>query len=51
MGMTDNQWKDNLRNQIEDWEEVEKLFREGKSEEGFAKIEKTLRRLKEGLQD
>ncbi len=27
MGMTDNQWKDNLRGQLEDWEEVEELLR------------------------
>lgn len=27
MGMTDNQWKDNLRGQLENWEEVEELLR------------------------
>ena len=35
MGMTDNQWKDNLRGQLEDWEEVEELLRAGKTEEAL----------------
>lgn len=26
LGITDRQWKDNLRNQLEDWEEVEELL-------------------------
>lgn len=50
MGMTDAQWKDALRNQMEDWEEVEKLFREGKNEEAFEKIAKIKRRIREGIE-
>jgi hypothetical protein len=26
MGMTDAQWKDNLRNQLENWEDVRELL-------------------------
>ncbi len=51
MGMTDNQWKDNLRVQLEDWEEVEELLRAGKTEEAFRKIEKIKARINKGLQD
>lgn len=51
MGMTDNQWKDNLRGQLEDWEEVEELLRAGKTEEALKKIEKVKLRINKGLQD
>ena len=51
MGMTDNQWKDNLRGQLEDWEAVEELLRAGKTEEAFKKIEKVKSRINKGLQD
>lgn len=51
MGMTDNQWKDNLRVQLEDWEEVEELLRAGKTEEALRKIEKIKARINKGLQD
>lgn len=51
MGMTDNQWKDNLRVQLEDWEEVEEFLRDGKTEEAFKKIEKIKARINKGLQD
>ncbi|MBQ9347978.1 MAG: hypothetical protein IJT94_11695 [Oscillibacter sp.] len=50
MGMTDAQWKDAQRHQLEDWEEVEELFRDGKQEEGFAKIAKIKRRIREGIE-
>lgn len=51
MGMTDNQWKDNLRVQLEDWEEVEEFLRAGKTEEALKKIEKVKTRINKGLQD
>lgn len=51
MGMTDNQWKDNLRSQLEDWEEVESLMQAGKSEEAFKKIQRVKDRIKKGLED
>lgn len=51
MGMTDNQWKDNLRVQLEDWEEAEELLRAGKTEEALRKIEKVKARINKGLQD
>lgn len=50
MGMTDAQWKDALRNQLEDWEEVEELFRAGKQAEALAKIERVKRRIQEGIE-
>ena len=51
MGMTDNQWKDNLRGQLEDWEEVEEFLRAGKTEEALKKIEEIKSRVNKGLQD
>lgn len=51
MGMTDNQWKDNLRIQLENWEEVEELLKTGKKEEALKKIEKIKARIKKGLED
>lgn len=50
MGMTDNQWKDNLRVRLEDWEEVEKFLRSEKTEEALKKIEKINARINKGLQ-
>ncbi len=50
MGMTDAQWKDALRNQMEDWEEVEELLRAGKQEEALQKIAKIKRRIQEGIE-
>lgn len=46
MGMTDNQWKDNLRSQLENWEEVEELLDSGKTEDAKKKIEKIKARIK-----
>lgn len=51
IGMTDNQWKDNLRVQLEDWEEVEEFLRSEKMEEALKKIEKIKARINKGLQD
>lgn len=51
MGMTDNQWKDNLRGQLENWEEVEELLRSQKTEEALKKIEKIKARINKGLED
>lgn len=51
MGMTDNQWKDNLRVQLENWEEVEELLQAEKMQEALNKIEKIKTRIKKGLED
>ncbi len=51
MGMTDNQWKDNLRGQLENWEDVEELLKSGKTEEALKKIERIKARIKKGLED
>ena len=51
MGMTDNQWKDNLRGQLENWEDVEELLKSGKTEEALKKIDKSKARIKKGLED
>ena len=51
MGMTDNQWKDNLRGQLENWEDVEELLKDGKTEEALKKIERVKRRINKGLED
>lgn len=51
MGMTDNQWKDNLRSQLEDWEEVEELLQSKKIEEALKKIQKVKTRISKGLED
>ena len=51
MGMTDNQWKDNLRGQLENWEDVEELLKAGKTEEALKKIEKVKARINKGLED
>lgn len=50
MGMTDNQWKDNLRVQIEDWETVEELLEAGKIEEALQKIRRVKARIAKGLE-
>lgn len=51
MGMTDNQWKDNLRIQLENWEEIEELLNSKKTEEALKKIQKIKARIKKGLED
>ena len=50
--MTDKQWKDNLRVQEEDWEEVKELLPDIKeNEKALKKIERVLQRIKKGLED
>ena len=51
MGMTDSQWKDNLRIQLENWEEIEELLNSEKKEEALKKIQKIKARIKKGLED
>ncbi len=51
MGMTDNQWKDNLRVQLEDLEEIEELIQSGKADEALKKIGKVKARINKGLED
>lgn len=51
VGMTDNQWKDNLRGQLENWEDVEELIQSGKTDEALKKIEKVKARINKGLED
>jgi len=50
-GMTDNQWKDNLRSQLEDWEDVEKLLKSEKTEEALKKIKKVKERINKAFED
>lgn len=50
MGMTDAQWKNDLRNQMEDWEEVQALLRAGEQEAAMEKIEKVKKRIQEGIE-
>ena len=51
VGMTDNQWKDNLRVQLENWEDIEELIKSGKTDEALKKIEKVKARINKGLED
>lgn len=51
MGMTDNQWKDNLRSQLENWEDVEELLQSEKIEEALKKIQRVKDRINKGLED
>ena len=50
VGMTDNQWKDNLRGQLENWEDIEELIKSGKTDEALKKIEKVKARINKGLE-
>lgn len=50
MGMTDNQWKDNLRIQLDDWEEIEELLKKDKKDEALKKIDKIKSRIKQGIE-
>ena len=49
--MTDKQWKHELRNQYEDWEEVEEMVQDDRKEEALKKIEKVKEKLKKGIED
>lgn len=51
VGMTDNQWKDNLRVQLENWEDIEELIQSGKTDEALKKIRKVKARINKGLED
>ncbi|MDE6664233.1 MAG: hypothetical protein K2K46_12955 [Lachnospiraceae bacterium] len=51
MGMTDNQWKDNLRVQLENWEDIEELIQAGKTDEALKKIGRVKARINKGLED
>jgi|GEM_PF-1277837 hypothetical protein len=52
MGMTDSQWKDNLRNQQEDWEEVKELLPQNPdTQKALDKINKVLNRIQKSLED
>ena len=51
VGMTDNQWKDNLRGQLENWEDIEEFIKSGKTDEALKKIEKVKARINKGLED
>lgn len=50
-GMTDNQWKDNLRVQLENWEDIEELIQSGKTDEALKKIGRVKARINKGLED
>lgn len=46
MGMTDNQWKDNLRVQLENWEDVEELLNSDKKDEALKETERVKERIR-----
>ena len=50
MGMTDNQWKDNLRLQLGNLEDIKQYLEEGKKEEAIARLEREIKRIREGLE-
>lgn len=50
MGMTDNQWKDNLRSQLADWEDVEEFIKDGNIEGALKKIKKIKHRIEQGIE-
>lgn len=55
--MTDKQWKDNLRSQLEDWEDVRELVEplaqkgEESAQKALSKIDRNINRIKQGLED
>jgi len=50
LAMTDNQWKDNLRIQRDDLEELKEYFETDNREAFEKKINKMLQRIKKGLE-
>ena len=54
MGMTNEQWYADIRNQIEDWEDVRELIQQTPDSPekvlALKKIDRTLRRLRENLE-
>ena len=55
MGMTDAQWKDNLRNQLENWEDVRELLSKMESnplvQQVLKLVDRNIARIKKGLED
>lgn len=55
--MTDKQWKDNLRSQLENWEDVRELVEplaqkgDESAQKALAKIDRNINRIKQGLED
>lgn len=54
MGMTNEQWYADLRNQLEDWEDVRELVQQTpdspEKEMALKKIDRTMKRLRENLE-
>ena len=50
MGMTNEQWKDNLRIQLENWEDIEDLLASGKKDDALKKIGRIKERIKQGIE-
>ena len=50
MGMTNEQWKDNLRIQLENWGEIEDLLDSGKKDDALKKIGRIKERIKQGIE-
>ena len=56
MGMTDKQWKDNLRSQFEDWEDIRELVeplaqQDASAQKALKKIDRNINRIKQGIED
>ena len=57
MGMTDKQWKDNLRQQLENWQDVRDLVEpiakagDESAKKALAKIDRNIKRIQQGLED
>ena len=49
MGMTDNQYKGMLLDELEDWQEVLELAREAQNEKIIKKAEKQIKKINEKL--
>lgn len=47
MGMTNEQWKDKLRIQLENWEEIEDFLNSDKTDDALKKIKE---RIKQGIE-
>lgn len=50
MGMTNEQWKYNLRIQLENWEEIEDFLNNDKTDEALKRIKKIKERIKQGIE-
>ncbi len=49
-GMTDNQWKDYLRLQLGNLEDIKQYLEEGREAEAIARLEREIKRIREGLE-